>query len=100
MDGPDLTFREGDWELAIYYRRKSTPIEFQHGVLRCRGELVCAQEADVEIETPLGLLQYFGEKETWSLEPTGWNFADRRVGPSWFGGRWPGKMSEEERRRM
>jgi hypothetical protein len=90
---PDKVIRAGEWELKIYYRR-CTPIEYQHGVLRRRGRLVRGRCAGQEIDTPLGLLRYYGQEETCFLTPTGWNFADRRqIRRSWSEGLAAGRQS-------
>jgi hypothetical protein len=89
MSAPDRVFREGAWELRIWYRRRSTPIEYQHGVLYHDGRRVKGAGPGYELDTPLGRLRYFGSKQTGfaaDLAPTGWNFADRRVGSSWSEG--------------
>jgi hypothetical protein len=82
-DGDTLVYKAGSWELRIQYRYRGSHSEGQHGMLLRAGQEVWPSKAEEMIETDLGWLKHYGERNRELWAPTGWNFADHeKIQPS------------------
>jgi len=71
-------YTNASWTLEITYLNRDTRSEGQQGRLLENGKPVNAEMGGESLDTPLGLIKYYGSERTRPWDVTGWNFADRR----------------------
>jgi hypothetical protein len=76
-EGDTLVYRAPGWELRIQYTSRGTVYESQHGTLYRNGQEVQPAKPADKIETGLGWIQHYGERNRELSAPSGWHFAAR-----------------------
>lgn len=76
--GDVFAYRAGEWTLELTYLNRGTRSEGQDGRLLKGGTPVEGKEKGQTLETPMGMLRFYGTERRQKWDNTGWNFADRR----------------------
>ena len=79
-------YKDGDWELRIYYRHKGTANEAMHGELLFQGKRPVAVVPPGYVQTPFGGVTFFiapkhFEKLDFKQMVIGWTFRDYEKTP-------------------